>query len=160
MKSKMFNWIVLAVGVLLLVMGFSIASQQKEWEEQIKGTKGEYALYGGIGGAAVGGGVGAAIGGIGIAACGTGVGIPAGVVCLGLAALLGVGGASAGYALGESDTTIAHSDPAFSTWIWFMLIVLGLVCIGWSGWQMLSARYANKASSENPSEESGPKSVD
>ncbi|MBR4250884.1 MAG: hypothetical protein IKQ15_01110 [Kiritimatiellae bacterium] len=142
MKSKIFNWIVVGIGFLLLFMGFSIASQQKEWEEQIKGTKGKCALYSGLGGAAVGGGVGACIGGVGVVACGTGVGIPAGVVCLGLAALLGVGSASAGYVLGKPTTSIVHSDPAFSTWIWLSLILLGLFFIGFGGWRLLAERYS------------------
>jgi hypothetical protein len=82
---------------------------------------------GAVVGAGVGAGVGAVIGGIGIAMCGTGIGIPAGAVMLGLAGLVGAGGAAVGSSVtdpGPKEMFLGVIDPA----IWSVLFWFGIIC--------------------------------
>lgn len=127
-----------AVGIFIIIIAVVISRQQKTWIEEekvvktVEGTKGRNAVIGGVVGGVGGAAAGAAIGGIGIALCGTGIGIPAGVVCLGLGLLGGATGAAVGSATGDPATQVEETipvevtGPAYSTWIWIALLILGI----------------------------------
>lgn len=108
---KTIGVVLVVLGLVLLALGFTMRSKQNAFthmeEEVIEGNRGTTTAVGAATGAVAGGVLGASIGGIGVALCGTGVGIPAGVVCLGLAALLGGGGAAVGAAVGAPDKTVS-----------------------------------------------------
>ena len=92
------------------------------------------ALTGAAIGSAAGTGAGLAIGGIGVAACGTGVGIPVGVVCLGLAAVSGTGGAALGGLLGETTTAMFPRELSIT------VLLLGCAIAIWGLFRILKER--------------------
>ena len=108
---KTIGIVLVFVGLVLLVLGFSMRSKQNAFthmeQEVIEGNRGTTAAVGAATGAVAGGLLGASVGGVGVALCGTGVGIPAGAVMLRLAALLGGGGAAVGVAVGTPDKTVS-----------------------------------------------------
>ena len=140
MKKYLKPFVLSALGTFLVIAALILGNQQKNWIEQenqtktIEGTVVKNAAIGGAVGATAGAATGAAIGGIGIAACGTGIGIPVGLVCIGLAAIMGTAGAAVGAATGESSKVVEvmvpvnKTGPAYSTWIWVTLLIIG-ICI-------------------------------
>ncbi len=153
------------LGIVLIIIGGFVKIQQKTWIEQetevrtVEGTKTRNALIGGGLGAAAGAGAGAAIGGVGVAAMGTGIGVPVGLVCLGLAAILGTTGAVAGAAIGEETkevtvmNDVVHSGPAYSTWIWLLLFLIGIFMILHSLWPVFKAYINSKKTQSLPEKE-------
>lgn len=129
------------LGAFLIIVALILSREQKQWIEQevqtktIPGTVVQNAAIGGAVGATAGVVTGASIGGIGVVLCGTGFGIPAGVVCLGLAAIMGTAGAAVGAAAGETSKVVEEmvpvtkTGPAYSTWIWVMLLLIGISLI-------------------------------
>ena len=129
------------LGAFLIIIALILRNEQKTWIEQerqsktIPGTVVQNAAIGGAVGVTAGAATGAAIGGIGIAACGTGIGIPVGLVCIGLAAIMGTAGAAVGAATGETSKVVEElvpvtkTGPAYSTWIWVMLLIIGICLI-------------------------------
>ncbi len=131
----------LVFGIFLIVIGWYMKNQektvivQKEQVETIQGTKKRNAVIGGAVGGAAGAVAGVTIGGIGIAACGTGIGVPVGIVCLGLASIVGGTGALVGYSTGKATeqktimVDVPMEVPAYDTWLWIVLLLIGTVCI-------------------------------
>ena len=129
------------LGALLIIIALILSNEQKTWIEQekqsktIPGTVVQNAAIGGAVGVTTGVATGAAIGGIGIAACGTGIGIPVGLVCIGLAAIMGTAGAAVGAVTGETSKVVEElvpvtkTGPAYSTWIWATLLIIGICLI-------------------------------
>ena len=124
-------------GLVLLVVGFTMRTKQNEFtrmkQEVVEGNRGITTAIGAATGAAAGGILGASIGGIGIALCGTGVGIPAGAVMLGMAALLGGGGAAIGAAVGRPDETVStpvvEMVSAYSPMEWGLVLAIGTLLL-------------------------------
>jgi hypothetical protein len=129
----------LILGIVLIVAGIFICNRQQELVKKTKEADPAKVAVGAVVGAGVGAGVGAAIGGIGIVACGTGFGIPAGVVCLGLAAIIGGGGAAVGAAI-KTEKVIVTTSPAYDTWVWLSLILIGLFLISWATWSWINGK--------------------
>lgn len=130
--------VIVCVGILLAAIGSYMLTckvvHHSTREELKEGNKKTTTAAGAIAGAATGTAAGVAIGGIGVAAMGTGIGIPVGVVCLGLAAILGSAGGGVGYALGKDDSIVlkpySYVEPAFPEWICICIVVAGvLVCL-------------------------------
>ncbi len=139
---KLKSVILIALGVSLLIVGINMRAAKNTWDETstsettIPGTKGRNAVIGGVTGAVGGGTLAAVVGGIGIVVAGTGFGLPAGAALIATAAALGAGGgAIAGAATGRSSTTstsevtVTHIVPAYETWQWVLVSVVGLVLL-------------------------------
>ena len=129
------------LGAFLIIVALILSNEQKTWIEQekqsktIPGTVVQNAAIGGAVGATAGVVTGASIGGVGVVLCGTGFGIPAGLVCIGLAAIMGTAGAAVGAATGETSKVVeklvpvTKTGPAYSTWIWVMLLIIGICLV-------------------------------
>ena len=129
------------LGAFLIIVALILSNEQKTWIEQekqsktIPGTVVQNAAIGGAVGATAGVVTGASIGGVGVVLCGTGFGIPAGLVCIGLAAIMGTAGAAVGAATGETSKVVEElvpvtkTGPAYSTWIWVMLLIIGICLV-------------------------------
>ena len=129
------------LGAFLIIVALILSNEQKTWIEQekqsktIPGTVVQNAAIGGAVGATAGVVTGASIGGVGVVLCGTGFGIPAGLVCIGLAAIMGTAGVAVGAATGETSKVVEElvpvtkTGPAYSTWIWVMLLIIGICLV-------------------------------
>lgn len=146
MKDK----IILLLGIAVWSLGSYMLFATHSVTTTTPGTDcmAEGAVVGGVIGAAAGAGAGALLGGIGIAACGTGVGIPVGAVCLGLAGVLGLGGAATGAAAGSivstDGTTTTIELPTYSHGLALAVIILGGLITIWALWQIIKARREKK----------------
>ena len=141
------NKLILILGLLIWGFGFYMLIATKTIQTNVPGDPHgpEGALIGGAAGAAAGTGAGLMIGGIGVAACGTGVGIPVGVVCLGLAAILGAGGAVAGKLAGDhlvpaEPTVIETLVPMFPQELTTTVLLLGFAVVIWGLFRILKER--------------------
>ncbi len=145
MNKNIIKSVLRYIGVALIVMGVYLTTIEHcvveegktIYQQQYQETDNTNAkLTGGAVGVATGVGAGTAIGGVGVACCGTGIGIPVGVVCIGLASILGFVGYNAVDAITEGgeyvdvatklpDTYLSIST--FPMWACLIIITLGAV---------------------------------
>ncbi len=145
-------WATAILGVIVMIVSvglmFMTCTRVEERPTTVTrdGNRAKTTAIGTATGAGAGVAIGTGIGGVGVVCCGTGFGIPVGLVCLGIAAVLGVVGGATGYAVGKSATTVttvekvSHTAPLVSSWVCWGLFGIGLALVAYSVWRILKVR--------------------
>lgn len=153
-------WTSAILGVIVMIVSFGLMFltctrvEERPTTVNDPGTRAKTTAIGAAVGAGTGVVAGTCIGGVGVACCGTGFGIPVGLVCLGIAAVLGIAGGAGGYAAGKPATTVTtienvlYTVPLVPSWICWGLFGIGMALVAYSVWRIRKLRETT-ANGEN-----------